>query len=88
MNPIQIIADMIEANLQTAWEHLQNGDIPLARHELTSAIERLSQIEQLETPPARAQLTLDVESTTLQSPVASHQLARPPNPANDKTRPS
>lgn len=44
---IQLIQDMVEADLQLAWSHLQDGNDDLALHELANAAEKIRQIKGL-----------------------------------------
>ena len=44
---IDMLEEMIRADLELAFDHLINGDTQLARHQLQNALEKLGQIEEV-----------------------------------------
>ena len=44
---VDLLTNMIAADLELAYEHLGNGEIDLFRHELNNALEKAGQIEAL-----------------------------------------
>lgn len=61
---VGMLREMIRADLELAFDHLNNEDVPLCRHELRNALARLDEIEALQSPP-----NLGAPRSTLHAPL-------------------
>lgn len=82
LTAITLIQDLIEADLQLAWEHLQDGREELAEHELCNALAKIAQIKELKRQAAEGELpftALNASNPTLDLLIEAH-------PTHDQTQ--
>jgi hypothetical protein len=47
-----VIREMIRADLELAWDHLENDLLDLAEHELRNALEKVTQLKEVTAQPS------------------------------------